>query len=347
MLAEAHVETGLRIDGFLQLAELTPALADDLGRLAPFGPGNPPLTLAAERLRARPGKKVGRNDEHQLVIVTDEAGVERQVIWWDGGGEPLPEGRFDLAYVARNSTYRGARELQVEWVEARPCAEAEVEVKAEVKDEVKVEDYRKVEQPREALAEVIGRGDVAVWREGEGKEEIAGCDRLNLPRAATLVIWTSPPYPDELRAALAQADPAKVYLVGRDPGCNTPESFVSRLSGLVMHALSARGGRAPIVALAAATAQRETTVRLGLAWLAARGHIRVVEETNGEVQLAAGDGFAAPETEIKALDARLTAALAETAAYRPTSGRRTPQRWCGGEGEIKGCSVDTARLIPR
>ena len=107
MQADAHVEAGLRIDGILPLAELTPALADDLGRLAPFGPGNPPLTLLAERLRARPGKKVGRNDEHRLVIVTDEAGGERQVIWWDGGGEPLPEGWFDLAYVARNSTYRG------------------------------------------------------------------------------------------------------------------------------------------------------------------------------------------------------------------------------------------------
>ena len=57
MLADAHVETGLRIDGFLPLAELTPALADDLGRLAPFGPGNPPLTLAAERLRARRGQE--------------------------------------------------------------------------------------------------------------------------------------------------------------------------------------------------------------------------------------------------------------------------------------------------
>ena len=44
--------------------------------------------------------------------------------------------------------------------------------------------------------------------------------------------------------------------------------------------------------------------------------MRIVEETSGEVQLAAGDGLAAPEAEIKALDARLRAALAETAAYR-------------------------------
>ena len=84
-----------------------PTLADDLGRLAPFGPGNPPLTLAAEQLGAARQEGRPQRQEHQLVIVTDEAGAEQQVIWWDGGSEPLPEGRFDLAYVARNSTYRG------------------------------------------------------------------------------------------------------------------------------------------------------------------------------------------------------------------------------------------------
>jgi single-stranded-DNA-specific exonuclease len=314
MLADAHVETGLRIDGFLPLAELTPALADDLGRLAPFGPGNPPLTLMAERLRARPGNKVGRNDEHRLVIVTDEAGVERQVIWWDGGSEPLPEGRFDLAYVARNSTYRGTRELQVEWMDARPCAEAEVEVKAKVKDEV--EDYRRVEQPRETLAELVEQGEVAVWREGEEAGDIPGHERWNLPRAATLVIWTAPPGPAELRAALAQVGPARVCIFGRDPGADTPDAFIRRLTGLVKHALNARGGRAPVATLAAATAQRAATVRLGLAWLAARGHVRIASETNGEVQLAAGEGLSTPDADFKALDARLRAALAETAAYR-------------------------------
>ena len=316
MLADAHVEAGLRIDGILPLAELTPALADDLGRLAPFGPGNPPLTLTAERLRARPGKKVGRNDEHQLVIVTDETGVERQVIWWDGGNEPLPEGRFDLAYVARNSTYRGLRELQVEWVAARPCAEAEVGVKAKVKDKVEVEDYRRVEQPREILAELVEQGEVAVWREGEDAGDIPGYERWNLPRATTLVIWTAPPGPAELRAALARVEPAQVYLFGRDPGADTPDAFLHRLTGLVKHALSARAGHAPIASLAAATSQRETTVRLGLAWLAARGNVRMVEETSGEVQLTPGDGLRAPDADLKALDARLRAALAETAAYR-------------------------------
>ena len=218
--------------------------------------------------------------------------------------------------MARNSTYRGTRELQVEWVDARACAEAEVEVKAKVKDEVEVEDYRRVEQPREALAELVERGEVAIWREGEGAGDIPGHDRWNLPRAATLVIWTAPPGPAELRAALAQVGPARVYLFGRDPGADTPEAFIRRLTGLVKHALNARGGRAPIGPLAAATAQREATVRLGLAWLAARGHVRITEETSGEVQLTPGDGLSAPDADFKALDAHLRAALAETAAYR-------------------------------
>ena len=130
------------------------------------------------------------------------------------------------------------------------------------------------------------------------------------------MIWTAPPGPAELRAALAQVGPARVCLFGRDPGADTPDAFIRRLTGLVKHALNTRCGRAPVAQLAAATAQREATVRLGLAWLAARGHIRITEETSGKIQLATGDGLSAPDADFKALDARLRAALAETAAYR-------------------------------
>ena len=95
MLDQARAPTGLAIDGYLPLSDLTLALADDLGRLAPFGAGNPPLTLVAGRLRVLTGRKIGRNEEHRLLLVADEAGNERQVIWWDGGSETQPEGLFD------------------------------------------------------------------------------------------------------------------------------------------------------------------------------------------------------------------------------------------------------------
>jgi hypothetical protein len=110
--------------------------------------------------------------------------------------------------------------------------------------------------------------------------------------------------------------PAKVCLFAHDPGTDTPDAFLRRLTGLVKHTLSARAGCAAVAQLAAAAAQREATVRLGLAWLAARGHVRIVTETDGEVQLAPSNGSSTPDADLKALDARLRAALAETTAYR-------------------------------
>lgn len=315
MLDGAKVKPGLAIDGCLPLSELTPALADDLGRLAPFGPGNPPLTLVAERLRVRSSRAVGRGDEHRLLLVADEVGNERQVIRWGGGGEPRPEGLFDLAYVARTSTYRGTRDLQVEWVAARPSPGA-MPVEVKVKAEVEVVDLRSVPQPRQALVELAAAGDVVVWREGEAAGDVPGEDRRGLTRTANLAIWTAPPGPAELRGVLAQVAPARVYLFGVDPGCDRPDAFLRRLAGLARHALNARAGRAPIAGLAAATAHREATVRLGLAWLAGRGHIQVTELQGEEAWLAPGNGQPVAADELARLDARLKAALDETAAYR-------------------------------
>lgn len=312
MQAERPPVAGLPTDGILPLSELTLPLVDDLARLAPFGPGNPPLTLVAERVHVVTQRPVGRGEEHRLLRVADETGSERQVIWWGGGSEEVPAGMIDLAYVARASSYRGARDLQVELLAWRPAASAEV--KAEAKAEVV--DYRDAAQPKALLPELLTQGDVAVWREGEAAADVPGADRRSLSQAETLVIWTVPPGPAEMRAALAQVRPARVYLFADDPGMDRPDAFLRRLAGLVKHALRARAGRVELEALAAATAQRAATVRLGLAWLAAQGHVHVGTETNEEVQLAAGDGVPAAEPARALAAARLKAALEESAAYR-------------------------------
>ena len=110
-----------------------------------------------------------------------------------------------------------------------------------------------------------------------------------------LAIWTAPPGPVELRAALERVKPQTVYLFGVDPGYGSPSAFLGRLAGLVKHALSARAGGARISELAAATAAREATVRAGLAWLAARGSIGLAFGDGDEVRLAPGDGAARPD----------------------------------------------------
>jgi single-stranded-DNA-specific exonuclease len=134
-----------------------------------------------------------------------------------------------------------------------------------------------------------------------------------LLRGEALAIWTTPAGPAELAAALAAVAPGTVYLFGLDPGMDEPAAFLRRLAGLVKHALAARGGRIGVAALTVATAQREAAVRLGLAWLAERGDVRIVEQDGDEMLLAAGTPAGAAGAQVLA---RLRALLAETAAYR-------------------------------
>ena len=134
---------------------------------------------------------------------------------------------------------------------------------------------------------------LSIWCEGERCTHYAlrnTQSRTSLAPSPRLAIWTAPPGPAELRAALERVKPQTVYLFGVDPGYGSPSAFLGRLAGLVKHALSARAGGARISELAAATAAREATVRAGLTWLAARGSIGLTFGDGDEVRLSPGDG---------------------------------------------------------
>jgi single-stranded-DNA-specific exonuclease len=306
-------EEPLQIDGYVELSDISLDLVEQIERMAPFGPGNPPLTLASRDLSLRSHSTIGRTEEHLQLVVEDEQGLAQRVIWWRGAGERLPEATFDLAYTVRASDYRGQRQVQVEWVEARervPEASGKRQV-ASGKWEIK--DYRRNSQGLLAQLRALELEDVEIWREGGAKVE--GLNRQELRPARALVIWTAPPGPAELGTALERVAPEMVYLLGErdDAGSHQPQDFLKRLGGLVKRALNA-DGRVSVSSLAATTAQREATVRAGLDWLAARGHIAIVEEEGNEVQLAVGDGVSSAE--LPRATARLKALLEETRAYR-------------------------------
>jgi len=311
----------LQIDDYLSLADLSLDLVEDLERLAPFGPGNPPLTLVSKRLSLTSHSTVGRTGEHLQLIVEDEEGTAQRVVWWQGAGWPLPQGRFDLAYVVRASNYRGQRDIQVEWVDACPIEEPRPEgFPKTLRVSIEVVDYRREPSPHKLLERLRAREDAQVWSEAKARAEVAGQGRYELKQSKALIIWTTPPSPAELRTVLEKVAPETVYLFGIDPGLDHPETFLKRLAGLTRYALNSHQGRANVSTLAAATAQRETTVRQGMAWLAARGHLVVLGEDDDEIQLAEGShvvdpkGFQKPFGSLKTL-------LEETAAYRAHFGR--------------------------
>jgi len=312
-LGMAAAEPVLQMDGYLQLSELSLELVAEIERLAPFGPGNPPLTLVSRGLSLKSYTTIGREEEHLLLTVEgEEASGSQRLVWWGGAGWPLPEGRFDLAYSVRASTFRGQRDLQVEWIDFRPADQGSVAVATH--PALQVTDYRQEAHPLPVLQRLLTEATPQVWREADAIQKLAGGNRYELAPGGDLVIWTIPPGPDELSRALETVQPERVYLFAVDPRLDQAEAFLVRLAGLVKHVLGGRQGQVRLADLAAVTAQREVTVQKGLAWLAARGHLTILEANAEEIRIA--PGVQVSQAEADALAAQLQALLQETAAFR-------------------------------
>jgi len=304
-------EPAVRIDGYVPLADLCLEFVEEMERLAPFGPGNPPLTLATRGVSVKAHSGVGRTNEHLKVIVEDEVGGTQPVLWWRGEESALPEGPFDLAYMVRGSDYRGQRDVQVEWVAARPVEKAKAAVRPDVKT-IEVVDHRGTRNRQSAVERLRKSQNALVWR--EGTSHVEGKDRFALDASDTLIIWTTPPGAPELRAVLERVSPKTVHLFGVDPAHDNPRGFLTRLAGLVKGAIRTQAGVVELCALAGATAHREETVRAGLAWLEERGDIVVLEERDSTLRLTPGERV--PVAELTTTVTRLRALLEETAAYR-------------------------------
>jgi len=322
-LGEQPHQPVLQIDGYLPLAELSPELVADFERLAPFGAGNPALIFSSSRVRLRSYSSIGRGDEHLQLIVEDEAGQTFKVIWWQGAGWELPEVAlqghpFDLAYHVRMANYRGARQIQVEFLDLRLAPQAETSLVSE-KEPLQVIDLRGQSHPRVRLEQILKDDQCLVWAEAEALRSleqmgIPAQNRYRLSPSPSLAIWTTPPGRQELEAALEAVSPQQVVLFGLHPNMDQPGEFLQRLAGLVKFALQEKEGQVSLPALAAETAQSEVTVRKGLAWLEASGHIRVDEQQGDEFLLNLGQGV--PTAEKGKMEEQLRAMLAETSAFR-------------------------------
>jgi len=312
MLGRTELEAALQIDSFLSLPDITLDLAEALESLAPYGPGNEKLTLATRDLKLLSATTIGRNKEHLKLNVTDEASNSQTVLWWNGAGESLPEGRFDLAYTVRASDWRGTRQVQMEFVDFHIVEAEKIEVRSK---KFEVVDYRNAKDLAQVLSTLKRQPSILVWAEGEEKKEIGGKDRNELEPAEALAIWTIPPSPEELRVALDKVQPQMVYLFAVTEPTEPPEAFLSRLAGLLKYAINHRNGKVTYSELDAATAQRAVTVRNGVEWLVSQGEISLKADNGDELIVSVGTSLKNPAGASR-LWAELQSLLAETAAYR-------------------------------
>ncbi|MGE5378932.1 MAG: single-stranded-DNA-specific exonuclease RecJ [Bacteroidota bacterium] len=303
-------EPTLQIDAWLPLDEINLDLATVLESMAPFGAGNPSLTLASRNVRMKSVTAIGKEREHLKLRVEDEKGNLADLLWWGGAGEELPEegSVFDIAYTLRASTFRGEKQISIQFEEFRIVQEPPPELR---KRQIEVIDHRL--ESAGLLAEIQEQTPgLQIWAEGTDKAK--GKARYDLQPAQELVIYSTPPSLQDLRAVLELVRPSKVHLFAVPPALEKADGFLSKLAGLAKFVINQKAGTVTIQELAGVTGQREKTVQMGLEWLSAGGHISI-EHQEGRVLLSRGSGESNPYVQ-KELFTAVRGLLEETTAYR-------------------------------
>jgi single-stranded-DNA-specific exonuclease len=284
----------IQVDGVIPLSTLNMEFVKDIERLAPFGQGNPPLVFVTTGLRVKEKIPIGKGQEHLSIIVEDEEQVKRKVIWWGGGAfaDEIPSGVVDLAYRVRSSTYKGQRDIQVEWVDCRPSSAEDAF--SSRSGALEIFDYRDVQYPLKKLLQINEEANVCIWAEGKhidelAKAELVACSRYDIEETQDLVVWTIPPGNQEFQAVLQKARPKKLYLFADHPSIYHLNDFLSELAGYVRYALNSYDGDLDIHALAVRTAQREILITKGVEWLEARGDIEIIRMAEKTIYLVKGD----------------------------------------------------------
>lgn len=313
MLAGIEPEPALPVDGVLGLGEISIELAEELERLAPFGPGNPTLNLMVPSVRVASARTFGQDNAHRRIVLAGGSDERQEAIWWRSAEASLPDGEFDLACTLRVNDFQGERRVQLVWVDSRPASG--VQAAAGARRGLTVIDLRTAEAPERTVQELLAQGDLAIWAEGGGRLPAGAVPRDRLQPAGRLAVWTAPPGSPELTAALQRVRPHSVYLFALLPAETRADAFLQRLGGLVKHAINAYGGRVPLEQLAGLTAQTAAAVRAGLEWLAnLENGVTSRIDADGWVQIEGGGaGDAAAAARAAAI---VEALMKESAAYR-------------------------------
>lgn len=301
----ALAEPVLQIDAWIELDDINQELADAIEDLAPFGAGNSAITLASHKVALKAAREIGKNREHLRLNIEDEKGYEQTLLWWGGAGETLPEAgsKFDIAWTLRAGTYRGQKQLTLNFIDFRVTEEPPKELKSRKLEVIDCRLQGNLDQiDKEAL----------IWAEGE--DQPRGTPRHKLFPSDTFVIYTAPPSPLVMRQAMEIVKPKIVYVFAHSPAMETPGGFLNRLAGLCNYAIHQRAGKTSLPELSAAMAALSQAVEIGLQWLAAGGQLETTSDEEHLILTSASNETNTYSQEECLL--ALRSILEETAAYR-------------------------------
>jgi len=288
------LEKELLIDAEVLLSDIDLDFIEDIERLAPFGSGNPYLTLVSKNLNIRGISEFGRSSEHLSIEIADEEENQRQIIWWRGKMKnqlPLEE-LVDIAYRVRSTDLKGRKGVYIDLIDIRKAKKQKV--KQVVGQKVQVIDYRQSLQKFEVLVSLSNINQCKIYAEGEAKGILENIglvvfNRYQLKTAEHLVIWSSPVSQSTFIEILKNVNPDYIYLFDDQMEHDRLVLFMKKLSGYIKYALRNYGGWVDIQNLAANTNQRESAVRKGIELLIAKGDIDLLDGGDSWVSIIQGE----------------------------------------------------------
>ncbi|MCE1254915.1 MAG: single-stranded-DNA-specific exonuclease RecJ [Anaerolineae bacterium] len=302
----------LNIDAFVNLQDLSLPFVEKLSLLAPFGAGNPSFTLASRNLFIKNKTVIGKNKEHLKIVVEDQSGNASEVLWWQGAGVTLPEGKFDLAFSARTSDFRGYNQVQLEWVDAHAVTAEPINIFSPL-DKYEILDWR-LTPPGVGMFDSFATQEPCIWAEGRVSTPYPAFDRFNLHPSPILIIWNAPPGVLELKQVLLTVKPQKIVLLDNASDQITLNDFIKEITGLVRYALREKQGFLDLNVMASMTAQRKISVALAIDWLCVKGFIRKTNSENQDLLQVTQPGDVSSAS--TRLESELKMILNETGAYR-------------------------------
>lgn len=279
-------------DAYVPWREVTMELAEDLGRLAPFGAGNPKPVLITDGGTLVRAEDVSRTrvTAHRRLHLDGGAAQSLRFTWFNAGELPQLGEQIEVAFHLEVGHWRGPRlELElVDWREALPAVYAAT---SELVAGREVYDWRAIEDAPQRLARLRERyGDrLLLWAETTLVDAATSQPTGALTRTAlagrqadALAIATAPAGPEALNWALGEVQPKAIYILPPIPLQEpTADEFVAQVAGMVKVALRARGGQIETLRMAARIGACEATVLAALRGLEARGVIALRHADGG------------------------------------------------------------------
>jgi single-stranded-DNA-specific exonuclease len=113
----AECGTVVKVDAELPPRALTPALAEELERLEPFGAGWSRPVFLSRDVRVVREARVLKERHLKFEVAAGEDARPVEVLWWGGAEEaaatPRAGDRIELAYAVETNTWRGEKRLQL------------------------------------------------------------------------------------------------------------------------------------------------------------------------------------------------------------------------------------------